>query len=443
MKSRLNVLFAVNGGGLVGGGEKVVRLLAEHFNKSLFNIFVCTLRGPLRSKVGQGWFEQKDFLYFDALDNPGRIVQAIARHEIDLVNIHRSGWTDPQELRPFIEGRAPIIVEHNIFGYADPSPDYRMVDHAIHLAKNTYWRHLGLIKNLPDAQERRRRASVIYPPVDVDKIQSRLEVNRANAQTLRASLGIAPSVFVIGRSGRPYEAKFDGILIDMVTHLVKKTKNFRFVAIGMPPKRKEEVKKRGLDSYFIHTPWPMSDERLYEHYASFDIHAHGARMGECCSAVIVEAMASGLPVITMSTPDRENGQIEQIDHGVTGIVANYPKAYAEAVYYLMTDPQERKAMGERARQRSMIYSAGRIAALYEKLFIELALAKGMEIGPNLRDHATSIAYYPNSEEVENFPHDYSRRLGLSYEKCWVTEKAYFYRKKFLEKFVPSLFNDAP
>ena len=42
-------------------------------------------------------------------------------------------------------------------------------------------------------------------------------------------------------------------------------------------------------------------------------------------------MALGVPVVTNATPWTDNAQVEVVDNGVNGWVANHPRSFAEAV----------------------------------------------------------------------------------------------------------------
>jgi glycosyltransferase involved in cell wall biosynthesis len=68
---------------------------------------------------------------------------------------------------------------------------------------------------------------------------------------------------------------------------------------------------------------------------------------ETCGLVVLEAMASGLPVIAAN----EGGVTENLRNGINGLAlpAGDAAAFAAAVEELMTDGQQRHAMGQAAR----------------------------------------------------------------------------------------------
>lgn len=82
--------------------------------------------------------------------------------------------------------------------------------------------------------------------------------------------------------------------------------------------------------------------------------------------VAVEAMAAGVPVVAAAG----GGLAEIVVDGVTGALVRPgdPAGLARAVRDLVADPQRRARMGEAARQRAGLYSAGRSLDRLEDLY---------------------------------------------------------------------------
>ena len=127
---------------------------------------------------------------------------------------------------------------------------------------------------------------------------------------------------------------------------------YRFVIVGKGPLQKKlqyDVKNLGLAPYFD-MQGHISQERrkdliqLYKSAAMFVQPSHHEGM----STVILEAMASGLPVIATNV----GGAPEVIRDRVNGFLVpiQKPEALASAIEYLAGDAGIREAMGRNARK---------------------------------------------------------------------------------------------
>jgi glycosyltransferase involved in cell wall biosynthesis len=112
---------------------------------------------------------------------------------------------------------------------------------------------------------------------------------------------------------------------------------------------------------------------------------------EGLSNVILEAMASALPVIAT----RVGGTPELVEEGRTGFLvpAQNPEEMASAVCRLLEQPERMRAFGERARERvirefSIDRMLSKVEALYLRL-LEPRLALRRENRLNLPDHESN------------------------------------------------------
>lgn len=83
---------------------------------------------------------------------------------------------------------------------------------------------------------------------------------------------------------------------------------------------------------------------IEELFSQADIYIHYSYL-DAYPAAVLEAMASGLPVIA----SRSGGMVEQIDHGVTGFLVDDLLSFKEAVERLVDDEALRKEMGKKGR----------------------------------------------------------------------------------------------
>jgi glycosyltransferase involved in cell wall biosynthesis len=98
----------------------------------------------------------------------------------------------------------------------------------------------------------------------------------------------------------------------------------------------------------VHFLGHVDHSKLPAHYASADLFVLPSRM-ENFPLVLLEAMASGLPVVATAV----GGVPEMVVHGETGLLvpANDPQALADAINSLLDDRERMKEMGARGRER--------------------------------------------------------------------------------------------
>jgi glycosyltransferase involved in cell wall biosynthesis len=89
--------------------------------------------------------------------------------------------------------------------------------------------------------------------------------------------------------------------------------------------------------------------------------------------VLLEAMACGLPLVSFDCPTGPGDIIEDGRNGLLVPDGNI-KALAAALNRLIEDPQLRRRMSDDGLVRVQEYAPERIAARWERIFEELALA---------------------------------------------------------------------
>ena len=129
----------------------------------------------------------------------------------------------------------------------------------------------------------------------------------------------------------------------------KKRKDLLFVLGGTGPDA-NLAKKYIRDNHLLNTKFLgfVSNDELPDYFALSDIFILPSKTGEGFPMVVVEAFASGLPVIGTNT----GGQIEIIRDDQTGFIVepNKPEQIAEKIEYLFENKKLLKGMSKNCRE---------------------------------------------------------------------------------------------
>jgi len=342
---RHKVLHCVQGLGL-GGTEKAACLLACGLSRSgRFETAVwCPQDGPRAATLRASGVPL--FLGGDA----GAVLQRFAPQ---IAHLHRAGWPQPDLMRSVRAGlcflqdgtRQPRIIETNVFGRHDPSPGGKLIDCTLFVSHFCAQRFAAV----EHRQIAMPRYGVLYNPVDTELLGARCLAPE------RRDYGRP----VLGRISRPDKGKWSRLALDMLPHLARMRPDFRFHVVGGIPEAEDFVREHALEEQVRFLAPVHNEGELAAFLDDLSVLAHANDTGESFGLVIAEAMAAGLPVVTHPCAGlKDNAQLELVEHGVTGLVADTAEDYASAVAWLFAHPEEARRMGRAGREK-----AGRLYAV--------------------------------------------------------------------------------
>jgi len=211
---------------------------------------------------------------------------------------------------------------------------------------NSYLNRDGILKYYPFPPE---RVVVAYNGVDSTRFSPTLRERFRERQ--RTALGIAPGELLVLFMGAGFARKGLAPLLSAAATLRDAAIRPRLVVVGGGRSGgwRARAARLGLADRVVFVG-PVSDPEMY--YAAADVLALPTFYDPFAN-VTLEAMASGLPVVT----SRRNGAAEILRHGIDGLVmdqADDVLGLAETLASLH-DPALRATLGERARETALKY----------------------------------------------------------------------------------------
>ncbi len=160
-------------------------------------------------------------------------------------------------------------------------------------------------------------------------------------------------------------------LMEAARRLAREGTAFRLVVVGDGRlRRRAERLARGPLEGRVNFEGRVSNVHLPRYYASADIFCSPARGGESFGMVLLEAMASGVPVVASDIP----GYRSVLTPGREGFVTppRDPAALADALRALLLDPEGRRGMGARGVETARRYAWPRVVSRLEEIYGSLA-----------------------------------------------------------------------
>ena len=226
------------------------------------------------------------------------------------------------------------------------------------LLKRIWTRAAALVANSVGLKKRALR---FLPSVNIDIIPNGIDLGRF-APVPNKQLTNELKLLTVGRLS--VTKRFE-LLIEAVELLSKKENVVRLTIAGgggLLPQLKNLVEQKGLNN-IINLAGRIETEKMPDVFRQHDIFVT-ATMQEGMSNAMLEAMASGLPIVTT----RCEGVEELIsDNGIVVEDASAP-ALAEAINNLAENQQAYKAMCVSARRNAEKFGWNTVASQYKRLY---------------------------------------------------------------------------
>ncbi len=223
-----------------------------------------------------------------------------------------------------------------------------------------------------DAQRR------LTPRARIVKIQPGIPVH-VYASEPRGGVGVRDmlgwgSAPLVGIVGRLQHFKAQHVFINAAALVAQRRPDVRFVVVGgavlgteggYPAWLESLTRQRGLTDRLR---FVGNQRQVAPWFAALDVAVH-ASDGEPFGLVIVEAMASGTPVVATNL----GGPSEIIDDGESGLLVApaQPAATAEAILRVLDEPHLRARLSAAGRRRAQLFTVQRMSDAFASLFRSL------------------------------------------------------------------------
>ncbi|WP_208153918.1 glycosyltransferase (plasmid) [Sinorhizobium medicae] len=350
---------------VVGGEETEVRLLARSLNRVRYRIDVvaCFHKPNMPSQT----HEQLTALGVDVDTTPydlsfddtvSYLANKIPGYDVVVA------CQNVADIYPALERvhLRPPLIEHG-----------GLVSEALAGPKHFTSRYVGVCRSIRDA------AASVMPgrgedAIEIPSMVDLTEFDDTQRAATRASLGVAENTVLIGWVGRLDPKKKVEDFIEAAAIVHAENESARFVIVGGPDafmpdyavQLQSLVASCGLGDVLTF----LGDRKdIHALLSAFDIFIWLSK-GEGMPHVIAEAGAACLPVI--ATPD--NGALQQIDDGVSGIFVPYsdPVAVAAAMKKLIVSADLRRKLGQALRSKvETHYSVAAVVPQWESVIQEV------------------------------------------------------------------------
>ena len=274
-----------------------------------------------------------------------RLANLLRRERVDVIHAHNQGAAFYGGLAGLICGRPLVVTRHGVSFGKDRSHVWlsrlaTMLAHDVVCVGRDVCQAARRIDWAPAGKLR-----LIYNGVDTSIFRPRPN----ERQALRRELGAGPEEKLVISVGRMAPEKDYPTLLKAVAALAGQAPGCRLVMVGPGPELpllEDLARKLDMNQRVV---WLGERADIPELLAAADVFALSSR-SEGVSIAILEAMASGLPVVATAV----GGNAELVEQGTTGILsppAN-PGALAQALLALLNDPARAEHMGQAGRARA-------------------------------------------------------------------------------------------
>jgi len=362
----LHILPFLNKG---GGTERIVYDLLSRINPMVFDRKICVTHKPADD------FQAVRFntAGIDVYELPKKenrrdrfigLFKHLRANDFNIAHVHTYDGNENHARFACVLARVPAIITHDHrYAYWNDRPVLNVIWSLLNLF--TY-RNIAASETCGDFRRKcclwqKDKVIIINNGVALDLFRP---PSYAEKRGLKASIGINPDAFVIGAVGRLVEVKQFGLFIQAAAHF-RHNKNLVFILAGEGPLERElkgMAKKNKLENiHFL--SWR---EEIAKIFKCMDVFVMSSEFHEGFGLVTAEAMASGIPIVALNSPNHV--KVVTPECGV--FVGSTPSDIAEGIKRIMLDKDLALRLSIKARQRAIdFFDINRAVKELEELYL--------------------------------------------------------------------------
>jgi glycosyltransferase involved in cell wall biosynthesis len=361
MNDRIKIIECANQLGL-GGTEYALQLYCKYFDKEKFEVVVVgLLEGGPRAELIKQMGIKVEILNGDLKRFKEHLANA------DVLHWHGSGDINKELFDIIAENKPKLVLQTNVFGYYNQTPLYNIIDFDLFISKMILVRRMEI-----DGVKFENKRKVLPYPVDIDFLNSAAMLPKTDEVINFRTKNNIQNNFIVGRIGRADDHKFDLITLEGFKEYTKTNPTAKFLLVGATRNMLRYAEELGISDKLLVFENTSDLKKLLLYYKAMNVFLAASNIGESFGMVMAEAMAMGTPVVTISTPNKDNAQVEVVDNMITGIVVPRLKGHiAAALNEIATNNQLASDFSEQSRQKIYnSYKAQNIVNSIEQLILK-------------------------------------------------------------------------
>ena len=347
---------------------------------------------------------------------------------IDVIHAHAPGFPHAGdvlgEALKLAKKKIPVV-QTNIFGKLENPRENAWTDFRLFISWTSCVQAARRSRRKLDVAFFRHQSVASYPISPLSEAEEAQLIKQALA--FRESIGLLPNHVLFGRFSRPEPNKWTPMILPAFLDAHLKNPNLRLLLREPPARVASDLRLANLvaldyasvgSAPILILPATPDAHELAVSQMACDVILHTSSIGESFGYGIAEPMNLGKPVITNSVPWHDQAQLELVQHGVCGWVANSRSNLRKAIDSLANDPALRARFGQSGRHRiRKIADSGRSA---QRLRLALSCAMEGRQNPHVTEDLVHSLLAAKELDKSQWGHGWQEKSGLFMHSAWIS-----------------------